>query len=134
MRDIIIPVIQCEQRDKGSWMEDRTEVPDESIPDLLTPLTAKLRFKYKPKINFIWREKKKGSSRKKSIYSATKKKKERQIKVGKKRKLVLCDPEENNKLSLHCEELPLMALRMPSITLYKDHHFLNQIKLQNLTQ
>lgn len=75
MRDIIIPVIQCEQRDKGSWMEDRTEVPDESIPDLLTPLTAKLRFKYKPKINFIWREKKKGSSRKKSIYSATKKKK-----------------------------------------------------------
>lgn len=134
MRDIIIPVIQCEQRDKGSWMEDRTEVPDESIPDLLTPLTAKLRFKYKPKINFIWREKKKGSSRKKSIYSATKKKKERQIKVGKKRKLVLCDPEENNKLSLHCEELPLMALRMPSTTLYKDHHFLNQIKLQNLTQ
>lgn len=74
MRDIIIPVIQCEQRDKGSWMEDQTEVPDESIPDLLTPLTAKLRFKYKPKINFIWREKKKGSSRKKSIYSATKKK------------------------------------------------------------
>lgn len=133
MRDIIIPVIQCEQRDKGSWMEDRTEVPDESIPDLLTPLTAKLRFKYKPKINFIWREKKKAvAERNRSTRQL--KKKERQIKVGKKRKLVLCDPEENNKLSLHCEELPLMALRMPSITLYKDQHFLNQIKLQNLTQ
>lgn len=64
-------------------MEDQTEVPDESIPDLLTPLTAKLRFKYKPKINFIWREKKKGSSRKKSIYSATKKKKKGKLKWGK---------------------------------------------------
>lgn len=133
MRDIIIPVIQCEQRDKGSWMEDQTEVSDESIPDLLTPLTAKLRFKYKPKINFIWRGKKKKAIARIDLLGNSKKK-ERQIKVGKKRKLVLCDPEENNKLSLHCEELPLMALRMPSITLYKDHHFLNQIKLQNLTQ
>lgn len=62
MRDIIIPVIQCEQRDKGSWMEDQTEVPDESIPDLLTPLTAKRRFKYKPEINCIWRGKKKSNS------------------------------------------------------------------------
>lgn len=81
MRDIIIPVIQCEQRDKGSWMEDRTEVPDESIPDLLTPLTAKLRFKYKPKINFIWRGKKKQQLE--SIYSATQKKKKGKLKWGK---------------------------------------------------
>lgn len=63
MRDIIIPVIQCEQRDKGSWMEDQTEVPDESIPDLLTPLTAKRRIKYKPEINCIWRGKKKAIAR-----------------------------------------------------------------------
>lgn len=83
MRDIIIPVIQCEQRDKGSWMEDQTEVPDESIPDLLTPLTAKLRFKYKPKINFIWREKKKAVAERNRSTRQLKKKKKGKLKWGK---------------------------------------------------